>query len=70
MNPNTEGYASFLVRQYGCTVASEMAGHKIRRWAELAASPSVTSPAPLASLRYWLGVDWHLHHNPTLPTEN
>lgn len=60
-------HANALIIRHGATHASTHAGTKVRQWATLAAF-RCAGAAPLARLRYWLAVDWHIHHNASLPT--
>ena len=56
--------ASRLIREYGVTAAAERVGQKVRRWA---AWTTPGKPFPLRRLRFWLAVDWQIHHNPAQP---
>ena len=58
--------ASALVRAHGVTIAAEKAAHRVRRWAAWTDS-STYKPFPLHRLRFWLAVDWEIHHNKSLP---
>ena len=64
---NATHVASELIRKHGGTRASELVAARVRRWADW--SVTYAHPFALSRMRFWLGVDWHLHHNPTLPTE-
>lgn len=58
--------ASDLARKHGVTRACEMVAHRVRRWAAWTHQLG-GRPFPLKRLRFWLAVDWELHHNPRVP---
>ena len=64
---NTTHVASELVRKHGVTKAASLVAARVRRWADW--SVTYAHPFALSRMRFWLGVDWNLHHNPTLPKE-
>lgn len=58
--------ASQLARKHGVTRAAALVGERVRRWA--AWTDTLNGRAfPLKRLRFWLAVDWELHHNPRIP---
>ena len=59
-------HANRLITRYGSTNASQRVGVKVRSWPTLAAF-RCTGPTPINRVRYWLAVDWQIHHNRTLP---
>jgi hypothetical protein len=65
---NMTAVASELIRKHGASIAAEKVAARVRRWADW--STTYTHPFALSRMRFWLGVDWQIHHNPTLPTEN
>jgi hypothetical protein len=65
---NMTAVASELIRKHGATIAAEKVAARVRRWAGWSANGS--HHFALSRMRFWLGVDWHIHHNATLPTEN
>jgi hypothetical protein len=60
---NSTSVASELIRKHGVSVAALKVAHRVRTWA---AAVNV-HPFALSRMRFWLGVDWQIHHNPTLP---
>ena len=60
---DTTAVASELIRKHGVTLAAEKVAARVRTWA----SAVNVHPFALSRLRFWLGVDWQIHHNPTLP---
>jgi hypothetical protein len=64
---NTTAVASELIRKHGVTLAAEKVAARVRRWADW--SVTYTHPFALSRMRFWLGVDWHIHHNGRLPEE-
>jgi len=64
---NTTAVASELIRKHGVTMAAEKAAHRVRRWAQWSANGS--RRFALSRMRFWLGVDWQIHHNDRLPEE-
>lgn len=59
-------HANRLITRHGSTNASQLAGRRVRAWSTLACFPCAGS-VPMARVRYWLAIDWHIHHNKTLP---
>lgn len=62
MSPRTE--ASHLIRELGVSMAAQNVGNKVRRWARWGDNGNDFA---ISRMRYWLAVDWHIHHNPSLP---
>lgn len=55
--------ASQLARKHGVTLAATFAAARVRRWA----SRCGEHPHAVSRMRFWLAVDWELHHNPRIP---
>ena len=64
---NMTAVASELIRKHGVTIAAEKVAHRVQRWAGWSANGA--HRFALSRMRFWLGVDWHIHHNATLPEE-
>lgn len=57
--------AARLIRAHGCTAAAEMVAAKVRRWA--AWSREGRRAWAVHRMRFWLAVEWQIHHNPRQP---
>jgi hypothetical protein len=64
---NTTAVASELIRKHGVTIAAEKVAHRVQRWADWSVNGS--HHFALSRMRFWLGVQWQVCHNRTLPAE-
>jgi hypothetical protein len=63
---NSTSVASELIRKHGVSVAAEKVAARVRTWA----SAVNVHPFALSRMRFWLGVDWQIHANRSLPKED
>lgn len=57
--------AARLIRAHGCTAAADTVADKVRRWATW--SNGGRRAWAVRRMRFWLAVDWQIHHNPAQP---